>query len=141
MIDEGEADWKIIAIDKEDRWAAELNDIDDVERLLPGTVHTIREWFRTYKIPDGKPPNTFALGERCMPRAYALEVVMETHQAWKHLLEQTEEDGGTMASKRNVSVPKLSEMGDQEAIRNDHRMIRNMSSGNNLSALGRPGRR
>lgn len=57
LIDDGEADWKVIAIDVNDRWASELNDIDDVERLLPGTLDAIREWFRTYKIPDGKPEN------------------------------------------------------------------------------------
>lgn len=30
MIDEGEADWKVVAIDAEDKWAPFLNDIDDV---------------------------------------------------------------------------------------------------------------
>ena len=40
----GEADWKIIAIDVQDRWASELNDVDDVERLLPGTISAVREW-------------------------------------------------------------------------------------------------
>lgn len=43
----GETDWKVIVIDKEDRWAPELNDVEDVERLLPGVVGNIREWFRT----------------------------------------------------------------------------------------------
>ena len=56
MIDEGEADWKVVAIDAEDKWAPFLNDIDDVEKHLPGTLGAVREWFRTYKIPDGKPP-------------------------------------------------------------------------------------
>ncbi|KAL3772601.1 hypothetical protein ACHAWO_003656 [Cyclotella atomus] len=56
MIDEGEADWKVVAIDAEDKWAPFLNDIDDVEKNLPGTLSAVREWFRTYKIPDGKPP-------------------------------------------------------------------------------------
>lgn len=42
-----ETDWKVIVIDKEDRWAPELNDVEDVERLLPGVVSAIREWFRT----------------------------------------------------------------------------------------------
>ncbi|CAM9810429.1 unnamed protein product [Discosporangium mesarthrocarpum] len=74
MIDEGETDWKVIAIDKEDRWAPELNDVEDVENLLPGVIDSIREWFRTYKIPDGKPPNEFALDERCMGRSYAMKV-------------------------------------------------------------------
>ena len=44
---EDETDWKVIVIDKEDRWAPELNDVEDVERLLPGVVSAIREWFRT----------------------------------------------------------------------------------------------
>lgn len=56
MIDEGEADWKVVVIDAEDKWAPFLNDIDDVEKHLPGTLSAVREWFRTYKIPDGKPP-------------------------------------------------------------------------------------
>lgn len=56
MIDEGEADWKVVVIDAEDKWAPFLNDVDDVEKHLPGTLSAIREWFRTYKIPDGKPP-------------------------------------------------------------------------------------
>jgi hypothetical protein len=38
-----------------------LNDIDDVEKHLPGTLSAIREWFRTYKIPDGKPPVSLLL--------------------------------------------------------------------------------
>lgn len=32
MIDEGELDWKIIAIRTDDPMAAHLNDIDDIER-------------------------------------------------------------------------------------------------------------
>ena len=51
MIDEGEADWKVVAIDRTDPWAEQLNDIDDLDRLLPGLLDSIREWFRTYKIP------------------------------------------------------------------------------------------
>ena len=88
MIDDGEADWKVIAIDVRDRWASELNDVSDVERLLPGTISAVREWFRTYKIPDGKPPNVFGLGERCMPKDYAMQIVGETHHAWRRLVRE-----------------------------------------------------
>ena len=77
MIDEGEADWKVVAIDREDPWAEKLHDIDDVEKMVPGCLDAIREWFRTYKVPDGKPENTFALGEKFMDRTYALGVVHE----------------------------------------------------------------
>lgn len=35
MIDEGELDWKVVAIRADDPKAAEVNDIDDVERVFP----------------------------------------------------------------------------------------------------------
>ena len=38
MIDDGELDWKVIAINTADPLAKELNDISDVETKLPGTV-------------------------------------------------------------------------------------------------------
>ncbi|GAB5035519.1 inorganic pyrophosphatase [Nannochloropsis oceanica] len=124
LIDDGEADWKVIAIDEEDRWAGELNDVQDVERLLPGTLHAIREWFRTYKIPDGKPENRFALGERFMGVKYTMRVIRETHEAWKRLIKSSggmggvgEGSNGSLA--RNLSVPSLEKLNmdsDQQAV-------------------------
>jgi inorganic pyrophosphatase len=52
---------------------------------MPGTTNAIREWFRNYKVPDGKPQNSFALDERVMNRDYALKVIQETHVAWQKL--------------------------------------------------------
>lgn len=109
LIDDDETDWKVVVIDVNDRWASELNDISDVEELLPGTVDSIREWFRTYKIPDGKPPNKFGLEERCMDKAYAMRIIHETHQAWKGLV--------SGKSKRNLSVTNLE---DLDTTTDDH---------------------
>ncbi|KAF2296495.1 hypothetical protein GH714_040458 [Hevea brasiliensis] len=53
MIDEGELDWKIVAISLDDPRASLVNDVDDVEKHFPGTLTAIRDWFRDYKIPDG----------------------------------------------------------------------------------------
>jgi inorganic pyrophosphatase len=86
MIDEGECDWKVVVIDAEDKWAPFINDIDDVEEQLPGMLTAIREWYRTYKIPDGKPPNVFGLDERFMDKTYAVEVIEECHLAWEELM-------------------------------------------------------
>ena len=36
MIDEGETDWKVIAIDVNDPLAENLNDIHDVDKIMPG---------------------------------------------------------------------------------------------------------
>lgn len=38
MIDDGELDWKVIAINVDDAMASQLNDVDDVETKLPGVV-------------------------------------------------------------------------------------------------------
>ena len=87
MIDDGELDWKLIAIDANDPLANELNDVGDIEAKLPGTISGIREWFRWYKVPDGKPLNQFGHGEAALGRDVALEVIEETHEFWKNLRE------------------------------------------------------
>ena len=126
MIDDDETDWKVVAIDAEDRWAPELNDIDDVERLIPGTVSLIREWFRTYKIPDGKPPNKFALDERCMDAAYAHKVIHETHRFWYDLVKkQIGDDFG-------FQLPKLETL---RGVAQDSKMVRRLSN-QDLTKLG-----
>jgi inorganic pyrophosphatase len=55
LLDEGETDWKVLVVDVNDPLAPRLNDIEDVERRLPGLIRATNEWFRIYKIPDGKP--------------------------------------------------------------------------------------
>ena len=86
MIDEGECDWKVVAIDADDKWAPFINNIQDVEEQLPGMLDAIREWYRTYKIPDGKPPNVFGLDEKFMDKEYAMGVIEECHHAWEELI-------------------------------------------------------
>eukprot|EP00931_Biecheleriopsis_adriatica_P043451 TRINITY_DN24849_c0_g1_i2.p1 TRINITY_DN24849_c0_g1~~TRINITY_DN24849_c0_g1_i2.p1 ORF type:complete len:297 (-),score=46.03 TRINITY_DN24849_c0_g1_i2:53-913(-) len=83
MIDEEEADWKLIVIDATDPWAKVLDDIGDVEDQLPGMLDQIREWWRTYKVPDGKPLNRFGFDEKFMDRRYAMDVIEQAHEAWR----------------------------------------------------------
>lgn len=86
LLDEGETDWKIIAIDVNDPLASKLNDIEDVERHLPGLLRATNEWFRIYKIPDGKPENQFAFSGECKNKRYAQEVIQECNEAWERLI-------------------------------------------------------
>ena len=65
LLDEEETDWKVMVIDVNDPLAPKLNDIEDVERHLPGLLRATNEWFRIYKIPDGKPENQFAFSGEC----------------------------------------------------------------------------
>ena len=88
LLDEGETDWKVIAIDVTDPLAAELNDIEDVEKKMPGFLKATEEWFRIYKIPDGKPENKFAFNGEAKNKAYTLKVIKGAHDAWKALIQQ-----------------------------------------------------
>ncbi|GAB4853376.1 Soluble inorganic pyrophosphatase 6, chloroplastic [Ancistrocladus abbreviatus] len=90
MIDEGELDWKIVAISLDDPKASIVNDIDDVEKHFPqGTLTAIRDWFRDYKIPDGKPANKFGLGNKAANKDYALKVITETNESWANLVKRS----------------------------------------------------
>jgi inorganic pyrophosphatase len=86
MIDDGELDWKLIAINVADPMAAQLHDIGDVDVKMPGVVSGIREWFRWYKTPDDKPLNAFGFDEKALDKKMAEEVIHETHGFWKDLV-------------------------------------------------------
>uniref|UniRef100_A0A3Q4B6Z2 inorganic diphosphatase n=1 Tax=Mola mola TaxID=94237 RepID=A0A3Q4B6Z2_MOLML len=86
MIDEGETDWKVIAINVEDPEASDLNSISDVRRLKPGYLKATVDWFRKYKVPDGKPENKFAFNEEFKDKDFAIEVIENTHNFWKDLI-------------------------------------------------------
>jgi len=70
LLDEEETDWKVIVIDVNDPLAPKLNDVEDVERHLPGLLRATNEWFRIYKIPDGKPENQFAFSGECKNKKF-----------------------------------------------------------------------
>jgi len=102
LIDEGETDWKIIAIDVKDPNAGKINDIEDLEAVKPGYLKMMHDWFRDYKIPDGKPPNTFAFEGQAKNKAFAEKVVAENHEFWKKLI-----DGTTPASSDSYKVATI----------------------------------
>jgi len=82
MIDDGELDWKVLAVSVNDPLAKEYNDINDVPDAVKDGV---REWFRWYKTPDGKPLNGFGFDEKYLDVAETKKVIEETHEAWKNL--------------------------------------------------------
>ncbi|TFY82276.1 hypothetical protein EWM64_g1742 [Hericium alpestre] len=86
LLDEGETDWKVLVVDVQDPLASKLNDIEDVERHLPGLVRATNEWFRIYKIPDGKQENQFAFSGEAKNKKYATEIIHECHEAWRRLV-------------------------------------------------------
>ena len=105
LLDEGETDWKVIAIDVKDPLASLLNDIEDVEKYKPGLLSATTEWFRIYKMPDGKPENQFAFSGKCKNKKYALSVLKECHEAWESLIQSTSNANGiSLATALNSTI-------------------------------------
>jgi len=99
MIDEGETDWKVICIDVTDPLAENLNDIQDVEKLMPGFLTATVEWFKIYKMPDGKPANEFAFDAKPKDREFAEAIIGGCHESWKKLVSgETDGKGISLAN-------------------------------------------
>lgn len=45
------------------------------------------EWFKIIKTFDGKPANSIAYNEKIFSKDETLEIVSDTHQEWKKLVE------------------------------------------------------
>ena len=86
LIDDGELDWKVIVIDTADPLAEKLDNLKDVEKHLPGLLKHTREWFRNYKIPQGKPKNEFAFDEKYLDRAKTMEIIQKCNASWNKLI-------------------------------------------------------
>ncbi|CAG2113033.1 unnamed protein product [Medioppia subpectinata] len=114
LIDEGETDWKVIAIDVRDELAAQLNDVRDVEMLKPGLIRATYEWFKIYKIPDGKPANEFAFNGEAKDREFAEKTIAETHKYWQELVNAS--SNATDLDLKSTTLGNSSKIDNQNAI-------------------------
>ncbi|KAK9307197.1 hypothetical protein QLX08_002375 [Tetragonisca angustula] len=103
LIDEGETDWKIIVIDVNDPLAEQMNDVSDIEKQYPGLMKATIEWFKIYKIPDGKPENQFAFNGEAKPKDFAWHIVEEVHQHWQNLIKREAPAGGIACTNTTVA--------------------------------------
>jgi len=88
LIDEGETDWKLIAIDVTDPLASKVEELSDVETFFPGLLAATFEWFRIYKVPTGKGVNTFGFNGEYQNREFAHKIIEQTHGFWKALIQE-----------------------------------------------------
>uniref|UniRef100_A0A8C3ISD4 inorganic diphosphatase n=1 Tax=Chrysemys picta bellii TaxID=8478 RepID=A0A8C3ISD4_CHRPI len=103
LIDEGETDWKVIAINIEDPEAANYNNIDDVRKMKPGYLEATVDWFRRYKVPDGKPENQFAFNGEFKDRDFAINIIKSTHEHWTALVFKKTDGGEINCANTTVS--------------------------------------
>ncbi|KAL4807479.1 inorganic pyrophosphatase [Aspergillus unguis] len=83
VLDEGETDWKVVAIDVNDPLASKMSDIQDVEASLPGYLDALKTWYRVYKVPDGKPENDIALDGKVEDKRFTLDLIKRCHGEWE----------------------------------------------------------
>lgn len=128
LIDEGEADWKILAIDIYDKLASELNDIHDVETKLPGVLETTKDWFKHYKIPMGKPANKFALDGKFFDREFSFKIIEKSFNAWSNLISQKENKKAI--SLVNTSLDNLNTLNEKMVRNRLEKHFQNLKNGN-----------
>jgi len=116
MIDEGETDWKVIAVDINDPLAENLNDINDVEKVCPGLLAATVEWFKIYKMPDGKPANEFAFDAKPKDREFAVEIIAGTHASWKKLMSGETDGKGISLSNTSLGFSSSISAADGAAV-------------------------
>jgi len=86
LVDDGECDWKLILLKKDDLLSQFVDSIEDLERVQPGSVTAIREYLRIYKVCTGKPENEFGYKGECKDEKFAHNVIEETHEHWEKLV-------------------------------------------------------
>lgn len=109
LIDEGETDWKLVAIDINDPVAAQINSPSDVMKVLPGLLEATTEWFRLYKIPAGKPANEFGYNGDYADGEFARKVIDETHEFWKKLIKEQSPELNTETHFEGAAHPASDE--------------------------------
>lgn len=111
MIDEGETDWKILAIDVTDPDAEKYNTDKDIPEELKTKVFTFLRDYKArnemiyarnlslafvcfvpfishfiFQIPDGNPANVFGFDNQLCSKEFALQKVNETNAHWHELI-------------------------------------------------------
>jgi hypothetical protein len=69
-----------------------------VRTHCPRLLEETHNWFRDYKIPDGKGKNEFAFNGEYRDRSFALSIINETHELWHKLVT------GTVANNKGISL-------------------------------------
>ncbi|ELP92700.1 soluble inorganic pyrophosphatase 1, putative [Entamoeba invadens IP1] len=81
LLDGGETDWKVIGINVKDPNAMIINSAKDVEKI----VDEVREWYRVYKVAEGKKLNKYAYGGKAFGQRETMDVINESHLQYRKL--------------------------------------------------------
>jgi len=87
LIDSEETDWKVLAISKYDKFCKKINNINDLNKYMPGFLNAIINWLINYKSSKGT-INKIALidNKKFGDEIFAEKIIKETHDEWKTLI-------------------------------------------------------
>jgi inorganic pyrophosphatase len=90
MIDDGEMDWKVLAVRTDDPLAALVNDVADAKApdAVKRAMDEVRHWFRIYKTLEGKGENSFAFDGKWLDQATTIDIIKSTHKQWKGIIDK-----------------------------------------------------
>ncbi|KAI9365849.1 inorganic pyrophosphatase [Pilaira anomala] len=130
LLDQNETDWKVVVLDAKDPMSDKINgnlkiDIEDVEKHKPSYLKNTDTFFRVYKLPSGKKENTIAFEGEAQNKEFATDIVLETHEHWKLLVNGT-------TPKQNIQTINLSVKGSPYLVGPDNSDVLNVPAHNPL---------
>lgn len=85
LIDEGQADWKILAVNiKADSPLAAARNIADAERIMPGKIEQALRWMDDFKQHSSKSETT--LHYEILDADHATRIIQKDYEAWRRLV-------------------------------------------------------
>lgn len=108
LVDQGELDYKVLAIEANEALERGIKSLKDYEQLKPNTIIEIKTWFRDYKTWEGGKTNKFVWNGDVLPVEQALDIIKEANLAYLNL----------KAEKTRVEQ-KGYWMGDKEVAKNN----------------------
>lgn len=92
LIDEGQADWKIIAVNTEGKGPlAGARSIEDAERIAPGRIEEALRWMDDFKQHSSKSGTT--LHYEIHDAKMAISIIEKDHAAWRRLVAEATASG------------------------------------------------
>eukprot|EP00929_Paragymnodinium_shiwhaense_P071816 TRINITY_DN36472_c1_g1_i1.p1 TRINITY_DN36472_c1_g1~~TRINITY_DN36472_c1_g1_i1.p1 ORF type:complete len:477 (-),score=81.70 TRINITY_DN36472_c1_g1_i1:417-1847(-) len=92
LIDEGQADWKVLVVNTEaDDPLAQASSVDDVERIAPGRIAECLKWIDDFKRSSGKDDAT--LHFQIHKETEARELIAADHLSWQKLVAEAGPEG------------------------------------------------
>ena len=90
LIDQGEMDWKILILNKEDAIRTNTFTLKDALMNFHSVLEYIRTFFKVYKVHEGKGLNEYIEDGRFYNEIEAIEIIKENNKEFEMLVSESE---------------------------------------------------